>query len=262
MKLLALLFGLFPHWIVAGTPFLAAGAEAAALSGIQLFASNSFSGINNISMQKPDKITLGLCLHKPYFLSEVMQLDGIFTKPYKQHHSVVYFRNLKAPSYSNSAFGLGIGFQIHPKIQTSIQTELQAERIIGYGTSYGNSWKLAFTTLPFSKWQIAWLIAFNLPDKLRTSISMNNVLGLQYGMNQQAKLIAEIQWPHDQTPVLKTGLSYKLNKQWQLFSGFTFSHAQLATGLTYKKNQISYGFAIRYHQVLGSGHAIHLTYDW
>lgn len=261
MKLLALLLCLIPLWLVAGTPFLPAGAESIGLSGIQLFAGNSFLGINNPSMQKPDKGIIGISFQKPYFLSEVMQLDGIFTKPYKKHHSVMHFRNMSAPSYSYSAFGLGIGFQIHPKIQTAIQTELQSEHISNYGTTLGNCWKIAFTTLPFAKCQLAWLIAINLPDKFRTSLSMNHVFALQYSMNKTSKLISEIQWLQDQTPILKTGISFQLNKNWQLFSGFTFSNAQLAAGLTYKKHQISYGFAIRYHQVLGSGHAIHVCYD-
>lgn len=261
MKLIALLFNVISFSLVAGTPFLAAGVEATALSGMQLFSGNGFSGINNLSMQKPDKALIGICLQKPFFLSEVMQLDGYFTKPFKHHHSVIYFRNLKAPSYSYSAFGLGIGFQIHPKIQSAIQTEIQAEQITGYGNSLGNTWKMTFTTLPLPKIQIACLIAINLPDKYRTTLGIDQVFALQYSINQQSKLITEIQWQQDQPPLLKTGLSYQLSKQWLLLTGYTLSNSQLALGLRYKKNQISYGFAFRYHQVLGSGHAIHLTYD-
>lgn len=260
MKLLVWLILICPCLLVGGTPFLAAGSEATALSGMQMFSGKQFSGINNLSMYKHDKSSFGLSINKPYYLSEMLQMDAFLLKPYKNHSSVVHFRSLKVPSYSYHSLGLGFSLQIHPKIRTSIQTELQYEHISGYGNTIGNSWKVSFTSEPFPKTHLACLVEVSLPNTSDESIRIHQVFAWQYSMNKQSKLLAEIQWQHNQTPILKLGFNFEINAKWQFYSGCTFSSGHFATGLTYKKKYICYGFAIRYHQVLGSGNTLQIYY--
>ncbi len=260
MKLLALIIFLLPDLLDAGNPFLAAGSQATALSGMQMFSGKQFSGINNLSMYKHDKTSYGICLNKPYFLNEIVQLDAFYIKSYKHHDGVVYFRSLNATDYSYNSVGLGFGIQIHPKIRTSIQTEFQFEHISGYGNTIGNTWKVSFTTLPFEKSHLAWLVDISLPNSNKQTFQLYQIFAWQYSMSKQSKLLAEIQWQQDQIPLLKLGFNFEINTKWQFYSGCTFSTGNFATGLTYKKKNISYGFAIRYHQVLGSGNALQINY--
>lgn len=262
MKLLMLLLSLLPTLLLGGKPFMAAGSEAAALSNIQLFGSSAFIGINNISrLTKTDKSKFAFACHKPYFKTDIWQLDAAFYPANKQLKSAIYYRNLTAPFFSYHLIGAGIGIDAHQKIQLGCQMELSLEAISAYGKQWGSNWNMSVTSKLHPKWQSAWLISANVKWQLQSDkYHFNHVLAINYSSSNKSEIINEIRWLHQQTPVISTGIKFQLNPQWQLLCGYAFVYGQFACGLHYVNKNLSAGFSVKYHQFLGSGNALQIHY--
>lgn len=262
MRYLTMLLMLNSYSLFAGLPLQSAGIEAIALSGMQLFAGKSFVGINHISSHLPKTKTLAFASQKPYFMSEVHQTDLVFAIP--QKHSVIAFynRTLFAPSYFGCVLGSGIALALHPKIVAGIQSEYHFESVAGYGQYHRSLFKVCLTALPHPKYSSAWQIAVpgsSLRDKNR---HLNHIFAIKYMVQPNIQISGEVQWQNKFKPSFKTGIRFQLKPEWELISGFDFGNGQFAAGIVRNKKHIQYGIAIRYHQVLGSGHALHIAYDW
>lgn len=246
----------------AAIPLQPAGVEGIALSGMQLFAGKSFSGINHISLHIPKTKSLSFGLQKPYFLSDVKQTDLLLQLPQKNSVLAVYNRAVFAPSYLACVLGTGLAISLHPKLLAGIQTEYQFESVSAYGHFNSTCFKLCLTVLPHPKYSSAWQIGIpgsSLRDKNR---HVSHLFAINYLIQPKIQVSGEVQWQNKFRPSFKTGIRFQIQSEWELISGFDFGNAQFAAGIVRNKQHLHYGFAIRYHQVLGSGHALHIAYDW
>lgn len=262
MRYLTMLLMLNSYKLFAGLPLQPAGVEAIALSGMQLFAGKSFAGINHMTSYLPKTKTLSFASQKPFFKSDVHQTDLVFAIP--QKHSVIAFynRTLFAPSYFGCVLGSGIALALHPKIVAGIQSEYHFESVAGYGQYHRSLFKVCLTALPHPKYSSAWQIAVpgsSLRDKNR---HLSHIFAIKYMVQPNIQISGEVQWQNKFKPSFKTGIRFQLKPEWELISGFDFGNGQFAAGIVRNKKHIQYGIAIRYHQVLGSGHALHIAYDW
>lgn len=257
-----MLLTLSTHKLFASLPLQTAGAESIALSGMQLFAGKSFAGINHITSHLPKTRTLAFASQKPYFINEVHQTDLVLTIPQKHSGIALYNRALFAPSYFGCVLGSGIAVSLHPKLVAGIQSEYQFESVAAYGQYHSSLFKLCLTILPHPKYSSAWQIAIpgsSLRDKNR---QLSHLFAIKYLVQPNIQVTGEVFWQNKFKPGFKTGIRFQLKPEWELISGFDFGNAQFAAGIIRNKKHLQYGIAIRYHQVLGSGHALHMAYDW
>lgn len=246
----------------AAVPFQPAGVEAIGLSGMTLFTGKNFSGINHISAYLPQKRSLSFAAQQPYFLSDVQQFDCVMLQPHKNSCLSIYNRYLVAPAYFATAIGTGIAVKPHPKLTAGIQTDFLFESAAGYGNFHTGLFKLCITIMPHSKYSTAWQISLSENDFTSRSQTLSHCFAINYSVNSQMQITGEVQWQNKNFPILKTGIRYQLKQDWLLISGINFKNAQFATGIIKKNKNLSYGIAIRYHQILGAGHSINISYDW
>ncbi|MCX6185563.1 MAG: hypothetical protein NTU43_01020 [Bacteroidetes bacterium] len=265
MKQLIFYLILIVNSVKAQTVFGPLGAEASAMGGANIAASNSFSVQNNVAgMVWSNKAEISIYNEMKYRLSNLSLSNINILIPFKHFHlgaSINYFGyNL----YNQQKFNVAIARKLNSQFSLGISMALFGVNISENSQAYAFLGDIGIQYIPTKKWHFG----LSLFNPTQSKLSENNNLkiptyarmGVSYNVSDKLLCNAEFEKSLGLPEIYRTGFAYKIHPSFILRAGGSSNPFLLTFGVGVKWSKLKVDMATSYHQVLGITPHLSLIY--
>jgi hypothetical protein len=192
------------------------------------------------------------------------RLAAVFNNPFKFGTASVGIFRFGDNVYSEQLFSVGLGNLIG---STSLGGKLNVVQYnaSGFGTRTAVTLDFGGITQITKEISIGAYITnltqstFAGADNYRLPTRLTLGVGLR--LKEQVFITSEIEKDLDYKPNWRTGLEYEILKNFFLRTGFNFNPENIYVGLGGKRSTISFDYAVRFNQLVGTSHQIAVAYN-
>lgn len=242
------------------------GAQAAAMGGCGLFVNNAFSAANNQALMPwVKKAGIGISGQNYFNVKDINQLNIAAVIPIK---NVGYGMNIYSfgnGSFKQQSLGASAAYLINKKVSFGLGADFHAISI----TNYGNNNTITIQGGLAAKINEQLEVAFHAYNPLKAKfneyqderLTSTYKFGLNYKLNTQLYVVAEVEKNNLYKANFKTGLNYAVKEKVNLRLGINTSLPQLSFGIGYKHKNLTFEMASAIHQYLGVSHHISFIFS-
>jgi hypothetical protein len=246
--------------------WLPAGARSNSMANASVALSDAWAFHHNPgALAEINKLSFGVSYENRFLLKELQSQGFVYIQPLKK--GVVSFG---AQSYGFTNFrtfrgGLGYSMKLSEKFFAGVQMNYQSLRLAEiYGSRQAVTAEFGMLGNITEKWRVG-MSVLNLGRAKLTSYQDDRFttvmrLGTNYSFSEKLTVLAEAEKNLEYPIRLKTGLDYRIAKQFFFRAGVATQPVEVTFGFGYKMKSFQLDLGSAYHQQLGWSPHFGLTY--
>lgn len=262
----ALLLSILLPFSLLSQGWLPAGARSNSLANASVAISDAWAFHHNPgALAEVNKLSVGVSYENRFLLKELQSQGFVYIQPLKKGVLSAGAQSYGFTNYRTFRGGLGYSMKLSEKFMAGVQMNYQSLRLSEYyGSKQTVTAEVGILCLLTEKWRVG-MSVFNLgratlsayeDDRFSTIMR----LGTSYSFSEKLTVVAEAEKNMEYPLRLKSGLDYRIAKQFFFRAGVASQPVEVTFGFGYKMKSIQLDLGSAFHQQLGWSPHFGLTY--